>query len=103
MGSARVCGGGYAFIAVARRRSITTEACSARSDALTCHTASQTTGLSLIAALNQQQLNPFSDLAVHPIGVPPADHVTKGQRRAGTKLCKALAFFLHDVGTSDLL
>jgi len=75
----------------------------------TCHTPSLTTGLSPVAALNQQQVNLFSDLAVHHMGVRLADHVTQGSagpdefRTAPLWGIGQRAFFLHDGRTSDLL
>ncbi len=74
-----------------------------------CHTPSLTTGLSPIAALNKQQVNLFSDLAVHHIGSKLADHVTQGKaggdefRTAPLWGVGQRAFFLHDGRTSDML
>jgi len=75
----------------------------------TCHTPSLPTGLSPVAALNQQQANLFSDLAVHHMGARLADHVTQGGagpdefRTAPLWGIGQRAFFLHDGRTSDLL
>jgi len=74
-----------------------------------CHTPSLTTGLSTIAALNQQQANLFSDLAVHHMGSGLADQITQGSagpdefRTAPLWGVGQRAFFLHDGRTSDLL
>ncbi len=74
-----------------------------------CHTPSLTTGLSPIAALNQQQANLFSDLAIHNMGSGLADGVTQGAagpdefRTAPLWGLGQRAFFLHDGRTSDLL
>ena len=75
----------------------------------TCHTPSLTTGLSPIAALNQQQANLFSDLAIHHMGNGLADNVSQGAagpdefRTAPLWGLGQRAFFLHDGRTSDLL
>ena len=74
-----------------------------------CHTPSLRTGLSPVAALNQKQVNLFSDLAVHHMGVGLADSVTQGTagpdefRSAPLWGIGQRAFFLHDGRTSDLL
>jgi len=74
-----------------------------------CHTPSLTTGRSPVAALNQQQANLFSDLAVHHMGTQLADSVTQGSagpdefRTAPLWGVGQRAFFLHDGRTSDLL
>jgi len=74
-----------------------------------CHTPSLTTGLSPIAALNQQQANLFSDIAVHHMGTGLADNVTQGNaggdefRTAPLWGVGQRAFFLHDGRTADLL
>jgi CxxC motif-containing protein (DUF1111 family) len=68
-----------------------------------------TTGRSPIPALNQQQANLFSDLAVHHMGDRLADHVTQGAagpdefRTAPLWGLGQRAFFLHDGRTSDLI
>jgi CxxC motif-containing protein (DUF1111 family) len=75
----------------------------------TCHTPSLTTGRSTVAALNQQQANLFSDLAVHHMGSGLADQITQGSagpdefRTAPLWGVGLRAFFLHDGRTSDLL
>ncbi len=74
-----------------------------------CHTPSLTTGLSPIAALNKQQTNLFSDLALHHMGSGLADNVRQGMagpdefRTAPLWGLGQRAFFLHDGRTSDLL
>jgi CxxC motif-containing protein (DUF1111 family) len=74
-----------------------------------CHTASLKTGNSAIAALRDQQVNLFSDLLVHDMGVGLADGVNQGQasgREFRTAPLWGLGqriFFLHDGRTSDLV
>jgi CxxC motif-containing protein (DUF1111 family) len=74
-----------------------------------CHTPSLQTGLSSVAALNQQTVNLFSDLAVHYMGPGLADGVSQGAARPGEFRSAPLwgigqrLFFLHDGRTSDLL
>src|SRR4029077_13617302 len=74
-----------------------------------CHTPSLTTGFSPIDALNQKQVNLFSDLAVHHMGYGLADNVTQGSagpdefRTAPLWGIGQRAFFLHDGRTKDLL
>ena len=73
-----------------------------------CHTPSYTTGNSPIAALRYKQVNLFSDLLVHDMGVGLADGVTQGE--AGPREFRTAplwgvgqrVFFLHDGRTSDL-
>jgi CxxC motif-containing protein (DUF1111 family) len=75
----------------------------------TCHTESLTSGRSSSAALSQQQVNLFSDLAVHHMGSRLADGVTQGSagpdefRTAPLWGVGQRIFFLHDGRTSDLL
>jgi CxxC motif-containing protein (DUF1111 family) len=74
-----------------------------------CHTPSLQTGLSSVAALNQQTVNLFSDLAVHHMGAGLADGVTDGTARPDEFRTAPLwgigqrLFFLHDGRTSDLM
>jgi CxxC motif-containing protein (DUF1111 family) len=74
-----------------------------------CHTPSLTTGRSPVAALNQKQVNLYSDLAVHNMGTGLADNVTQGNagpdefRTAPLWGLGQRAFFLHDGRTSDLV
>ena len=74
-----------------------------------CHTPSLTTGLSPVEALNQKQVNLFSDLAVHHMGFGLADQITQGDagpdefRTAPLWGIGQRAFFLHDGRTDDLL
>ena len=74
----------------------------------TCHTPSLTTGLSPVAALNQQKANVFSDLAVHHMG-GLADGVAQGSagpdefRTAPLWGLGQRAFFLHDGRATDLV
>ena len=74
-----------------------------------CHTPSLTTGLSPIDALNQKQVNLFSDLALHHMGSGLADNIIQGGagpdefRTAPLWGIGQRAFFLHDGRTKDLL
>jgi CxxC motif-containing protein (DUF1111 family) len=73
-----------------------------------CHTPALTTGKSAIAALSEQQVNLFSDLAVHNMGPRLADGITQGEagpdefRTAPLWGLGKRIFFLHDGRTSDL-
>ena len=74
-----------------------------------CHTPSFTTGNSAVAALRNQQVNLFSDLLVHDMGVGLADGVSQGE--AGPREFRSAplwglgqrVFFLHDGRTSNLI
>src|SRR2546426_234825 len=74
-----------------------------------CHTPTLTTGFSSTAALNRQQANLFSDLAVHHMGSTLADGVRQGSagpdefRTAPLWGVGQRIFFLHDGRTTDLL
>jgi CxxC motif-containing protein (DUF1111 family) len=74
-----------------------------------CHTPSLQTGLSSVAALSQQTVNLFSDLAVHHMGTGLADGVSQGAagpdefRSAPLWGVGQRIFFLHDGRTSDLM
>jgi CxxC motif-containing protein (DUF1111 family) len=74
-----------------------------------CHTESLTTGASSSTALSQQQVNLFSDLAVHHMGSTLADGIAQGSagpdefRTAPLWGVGQRIFFLHDGRTSDLL
>jgi CxxC motif-containing protein (DUF1111 family) len=74
-----------------------------------CHTPSLQTGITAVAALNQQTVNLFSDLAVHHMGNGLADGVSQGNagpdefRSAPLWGTGQRLFFLHDGRTSDLL
>ena len=73
-----------------------------------CHTPSFTTGNSTVEALRYKQVNLFSDLLVHDMGVGLADGVRQGE--AGPREFRTAPlwgvgqriFFLHDGRTSDL-
>jgi CxxC motif-containing protein (DUF1111 family) len=73
-----------------------------------CHTPALHTGPSSVAALRRQQVNLFSDLLLHDMGVGLADGVSQGQagpREFRTAPLWGLGkriFFLHDGRTSDL-
>ena len=73
-----------------------------------CHTPSLQTGQNKVAALSQQPVALFSDLAVHGMGPGLADSVQQGAA-AGDEFRTAplwglgqRIFFLHDGRTSDL-
>ena len=74
-----------------------------------CHTPTLRTGNSTVAALRNKDVNLFSDLLVHDMGIGLADGVTQGQagpREFRTSPLWGLGkriFFLHDGRTSDLL
>jgi CxxC motif-containing protein (DUF1111 family) len=73
-----------------------------------CHTPSLHTGRSSVAALRRQEVNLFSDLLLHDMGVGLADGIAQGQagpREFRTAPLWGLGkriFFLHDGRTSDL-
>ena len=73
-----------------------------------CHTPTLKTGNSTVAALRNRDVNLFSDLLVHDMGVGLADGVSQGQagpREFRTSPLWGLGkriFFLHDGRTSDL-
>ena len=75
----------------------------------TCHTESLMSGRFSSAALSQQRVNLFSDLAVHHMGSKLADGVTQGSaggdefRTAPLWGVGQRIFFLHDERSTDLL
>ena len=74
-----------------------------------CHTPSMKTGNAASAALRNQNVNLFSDLLVHDMGIGLADGVSQGE--AGPREFRSAPlwglgqrlFFLHDGRTSDLI
>jgi CxxC motif-containing protein (DUF1111 family) len=74
-----------------------------------CHTPSLNTGNSSVAAMRYQQVNLFSDLLIHDMGVGLADGVSQGE--AGPREFRSAplwglgqrVFFLHDGRTSNLI
>jgi CxxC motif-containing protein (DUF1111 family) len=74
-----------------------------------CHTPSFNTGNSSVAAMRYQQVNLFSDLLIHDMGVGLADGVSQGE--AGPREFRSAplwglgqrVFFLHDGRTSNLI
>jgi CxxC motif-containing protein (DUF1111 family) len=74
-----------------------------------CHTPSMKTGNASIAALANQNVNLFSDLMTHDMGVGLADGVSQGEagpREFRTAPLWGLGqriFFLHDGRTADLV
>jgi CxxC motif-containing protein (DUF1111 family) len=75
----------------------------------TCHTATLKTGASYSAALSQQDVNLYSDLALHRMGRDLDDGITQGQAQGQDWRTAPLwglgdrIFFLHDGRTKDLL
>ncbi len=74
-----------------------------------CHTPSLQTGVNPIAALSQQPVNLYSDLAVHGMGPGLAEGIVQGNA-AGDEFRTAplwglgqRVFFLHDGRTNNLL
>lgn len=95
---------GAAALSVAAGRTLfTTTGCAF------CHTPSMKTGTSKIAALANQNVNLFSDLMTHDMGIGLADGVSQGEagpREFRTAPLWGLGqriFFLHDGRTSDLI
>ncbi len=74
-----------------------------------CHTPMLTTGTTAIAALSSKQVNLFSDLLLHQMGMGLADGIVQGNagpdefRTAPLWGLGQRIFFLHDGRTSDLL
>jgi CxxC motif-containing protein (DUF1111 family) len=74
-----------------------------------CHTPQLTTGNSESAALSQQRVNLYSDLALHHMGQTLSDGITQGSaqadqfRTAPLWGVSARIFLLHDGRTTDLL
>jgi CxxC motif-containing protein (DUF1111 family) len=74
-----------------------------------CHTPALRTGRASVAALRRQEVNLYSDLLLHDMGVGLADGIVQGQagpREFRTAPLWGLGkriFFLHDGRTSDLL
>jgi hypothetical protein len=73
-----------------------------------CHTPTLTTGASTVAALANQPVNLFSDLALHRMGSGLADDIVQGAagrdefRTAPLWGLGQRVFFLHDGRTQDL-
>jgi CxxC motif-containing protein (DUF1111 family) len=74
-----------------------------------CHTPSLKTGYSRVAALTNQTVALFSDLAIHDMGTGLADGISQGEagpREFRTAPLWGLGqriFFLHDGRASDLI
>ncbi|HXJ82339.1 MAG TPA: di-heme oxidoredictase family protein [Candidatus Methylomirabilis sp.] len=74
-----------------------------------CHTPTLRTGDSTVAALSNQNVNLFSDLLLHGMGVGLADNILQGGAGPGEFRTAPLwglgqrVFFLHDGRASDLL
>jgi CxxC motif-containing protein (DUF1111 family) len=74
-----------------------------------CHTPSLQTGKSYSAALNEQDVNLYSDLAIHRMGQALDDGITQGQAQGQDWRTAPLwgvgdrLFFLHDGRTGNLL
>jgi mono/diheme cytochrome c family protein len=95
---------GAAALSVAAGRALfTTTGCAF------CHTPSMKTGKASTAALANQNVNLFSDLMTHDMGVGLADGISQGEagpREFRTAPLWGLGqriFFLHDGRTSDLI
>lgn len=75
----------------------------------TCHIAAQTTGPSSVKALSNVTYHPYSDFALHDMGVGLNDRVTQGNATGREWRTTPLwgvgqrLFFLHDGQTSDLV
>jgi len=73
-----------------------------------CHTPSLRTGTSTVAALSAKEVDLYSDLALHDMGVGLADGISQGQATSREFRTAPLwglgkrAFFLHDGRTKDL-
>ena len=73
-----------------------------------CHTPTLTTGDSSVAALRNKNVNLYSDLLVHNMGIGLTDNVIQGAAGPGEFRTAPLwglgqrVFFLHDGRTSDL-
>jgi CxxC motif-containing protein (DUF1111 family) len=94
--------GGAASIAAGKTR-FDQVGCSA------CHTPMLHTGTSTVAALDKKDVNLYSDLAIHDMGIGLADGISQGQAK-GTDFRTAplwglgqRLFFLHDGRTKDLV
>jgi len=74
-----------------------------------CHTPTLRTGNTTVAALSNQNVNLFSDLALHQMGPGLADDILQGAARGDEFRTSPLwgvgqrIFFLHDGRTNDLL
>jgi len=74
-----------------------------------CHTPTLTTGASTVAALQNQQVNLFSDILLHNMGPGLADNILEGSAQGDEFRTSPLwglgqrIFFLHDGRTTDLL
>jgi CxxC motif-containing protein (DUF1111 family) len=74
-----------------------------------CHTPSLRTGNTTVAALGNQTVNLFSDLALHQMGPGLADDILQGAARGDEFRTSPLwgvgqrIFFLHDGRTTDLI
>lgn len=75
----------------------------------TCHTPSQTTGASDVAALDRVTYHPYSDFALHDMGGRLNDGVNQGEANGRDWRTAPLwglgqrVFFLHDGRTTDLV
>jgi len=74
-----------------------------------CHTPTLTTGNTTVAALRYQDVNLFSDLALHGMGPGLADGISQGVAKGDEFRTAPLwglgqrIFFLHDGRTKDLV
>jgi CxxC motif-containing protein (DUF1111 family) len=74
-----------------------------------CHTPTLRTGHSTVAALDNKDVNLYSDLAIHDMGEGLADGISQGQAKGSEFRSAPLwglgqrLFFLHDGRTTDLV
>ena len=74
-----------------------------------CHTPTLRTGHSTVAALDNKDVNLYSDLAIHDMGTGLADGISQGQAKGREFRSAPLwglgqrLFFLHDGRTKDLV
>jgi len=74
-----------------------------------CHTLTLRTGNAAVAALRDQEVNLFSDLALHQMGPGLADNILQGEAQGDEFRTAPLwglgqrIFFLHDGRTTDLI
>jgi CxxC motif-containing protein (DUF1111 family) len=74
-----------------------------------CHTPTLRTGHSTVAALDNKDVNLYSDLAIHDMGTGLADEISQGQAKGREFRSAPLwglgqrLFFLHDGRTKDLV
>jgi CxxC motif-containing protein (DUF1111 family) len=60
-----------------------------------CHTASLQTGKASFAALREQRVNLYSDLALHPMGNNLSDGITQGKAKKANRTLTLSPFFVE--------